>query len=158
MSGLEPNFQLTREFIQAFLNKIMDKYEMNLSFMAPELREEASTTRNPIMVIGNMIRCIPLEEENRHIIYSLLAYTMNVPRQIRNIVHNWWIPMSNMILPQLITELETPWKKKMIDIWMSTNTQSQLQEPGLSNSPSEQRLIHHEPVIQEPVELESSDE
>jgi hypothetical protein len=148
MSGINPNFELNKEYIRQILSSIQKKYETNLSFMAPELREEADSCRNPVKVIEKMIDCIPLEESNRFIIYSLINYTINVPKLIRNIIGNWWIPMSTTFLPEIIGETDTPWKRQMVGIW---NNSTNLQEPS---DTIVQGLVYHDAELsQAPLEL-----
>ena len=74
-----------------------------------------TTSRNVIVVINQLLNIIPVEEEN--IRQSLTTYRDSLWNQAPEATHTYecWQPLM-YILNQLVTDINTDWKRNMVNI------------------------------------------
>ncbi len=109
---------LSREVCNQLIEKADKKYKESLTYLAPELKEFVG--RNPAKVMKKMLECIPegKKEDSMYNIFSVLTYNACIS-DITDISDNFWEPISNIYLGQVLDDIDTEWKQKMIDYWMA---------------------------------------
>lgn len=97
-------------------------YSRSLVYAAPEIRELKFLRRNPVVLMYDMAKKVPSGEENDNFVlgFSELAFIASlVP--LYNMYVDWWVPVGEQLLGNVIGECDNDWKKEAIGIWMDAN-------------------------------------
>ncbi len=98
------------------------KYNMTLVYAAPEIRDVDYLRRNPIVLMNDMAKKVPIGEEYDHFVEgfaNLAFYASTVP--LSYFFNDWWVPVGEKLLGDVIGECDTEWKEEAIKIWMDAD-------------------------------------
>ena len=109
-----------REEYDAVISNAEKAYEYRLHYIAPEIYNEIMKKRDPVKLVKKLVSFIPADSEY-DFIYKQIADTLYdaCTHPIVSLQENFWLPMSNKILPKLIEEIDTEWKQQIINCWMN---------------------------------------
>lgn len=108
------------------IREAFNEYNANLYRQAPEFfldqnGEKLSIyRRHPVVLMHDMALKVPSGKEYDDVVKGLAELAIRASRAKLYQIHStWWMPVSRYGLVDLIgQELNTDWKKNMIDIWM----------------------------------------
>ena len=111
------NYTRERKNIFDTLDKAYEKYKISFAFLAPELKEFIG--RNPVKLIKKMVECMPDDDEcnTKANQLSTLVY-LAVCADITKLIENFWEPVSNDLLGQILGSIDCEWKQNVVDYWI----------------------------------------
>ena len=95
--------------------KLNEKYKSNLCYMAPESMIICDYKRNPVVLMAKMGQFAPTKEILSRFV-SLAKMAASIP--INSIMYEWWLPVSQYHLFEIIGNIDAPWKQTCLNIWL----------------------------------------